>query len=328
MCPWRTGEGMNTISGSGNWELTYRREGSGVTLLRCRTCDSAAALPETVEDLPVTALGERALSPEASEIPGETIRITCGPDGGVPWDNRRLRELALPAGLNRVGNYALYNCRSLERLRLWDRETFWGNGVLTNCPIHWVELTQTAGDQGTIAYFAVELNREVEIGVLRQGETALRLVFPSYREVYEENSPAHHFDYTIEGAGYPYHHCFRNRKLDVIEYDRLWGRTKNLEPDTALRLAFLRLRYPEGLTDWAEAAYLTFLRSHSGDAVRGLIVSGDVSGLAFLLDRVRLESHALSGALALARDRGCTGAVALLLEHGRAGRTAADRFAL
>ena len=328
MCPERTDEAVNTITGANNWDLTFRRQGNGVILLRCRTCDAAAALPETVAGIPVTALGDRALSPEGPEVEGERIRITCGPNPGVPWDNRRLQSLTLPPTLDRVGHFALYHCRALQHLRLWDGVSFWGDGVLTNCPLARIELEQAQGDGGAMAYFAGELSRELDISVLRDSTTVLRLIFPGYREIYEENSPAHHFDYTIQGAGYPYHHCFRQRKLELIEYDRLWGKTKILETETALRLAWMRLRYPEGLTDWARRAYEDSLRSHAQAAAEWLIRSGDVSGLAFLLDRVKLDGTALSGALSLARDHRLTGAAALLLEQTRTRPPAADRFAL
>ena len=70
---------METISGANNWNLTVRRDADGVTLLRCHTPDERAVVPETVGGLPVTALGRRALCPDARETEGETVRITCAP---------------------------------------------------------------------------------------------------------------------------------------------------------------------------------------------------------------------------------------------------------
>ena len=43
-------------------------------------------------------------------------------------------------------------------------------------------------------------------------------IIPEYFEDYEENCPAHHFDYTIYGAGYPYHHVFREGELYFRDY--------------------------------------------------------------------------------------------------------------
>ena len=81
------------------------------------------------------------------------------------------------------------------------------------------------GEQGdTLAWFADELPWELDVTVEETDGTVFRLLFPEYREVYEENCPAHHFDYNIFGAGYPYHHSFRRKRLDLRTYDELWQR--------------------------------------------------------------------------------------------------------
>ena len=69
---------METIPGSGNWKLTIRREAAGITILRAATCDARARLPETLYGLPVTALGDHALSPTAASAEGEDLLVTCG----------------------------------------------------------------------------------------------------------------------------------------------------------------------------------------------------------------------------------------------------------
>ena len=71
----------------------------------------------------------------------------------------------------------------------------------------------TGQEGGLLAYFAGELPGELDITLRRGGEPFARLIFPEYVEVYEENCPAHHFDYNIYGAGYGYHHCFYQKKL-------------------------------------------------------------------------------------------------------------------
>ena len=50
---------MEIISGVSGWKLTVRREGDGITVLRAAACEPAAVLPETLWDLPVTALGDQ-----------------------------------------------------------------------------------------------------------------------------------------------------------------------------------------------------------------------------------------------------------------------------
>lgn len=311
---------MESVSGISNWKLTVRREAAGVTVLRAVTCDERAALPEKLWGLPVTALGDHALAPNAPAVPGEMVQVTCGPlPGEDGWDNHGLKELTLPRYLERVGDYALLNCDGLERLWLWDDVRFWGGGALMNCRrLHAFHLTRTGEDQGeSLAYFADELSRELDVTVITAaGETA-RLLFPDYLEVYEENCPAHHFDYNIYGAGYPYHHCFRQKKLSFKDYDGLWKGYLAMEHEdaSAVRLAFWRVRYPVELSEAAEKAYLTYLQSRAAEAVDWLLEEKDMVGLSFLLERTALSWETLAAACQRAREAGAAEAVALLLEE-------------
>ncbi|MBO4915731.1 MAG: hypothetical protein J5449_11075, partial [Oscillospiraceae bacterium] len=122
---------MDTIYGSNNWKLTFLRMGEGVTVLRALTCDTDAALPESLGGAPVTALGARALAPDAPSTQGEELTIVGAPCS-AEWDNRALRTLALPPRLRSVGDYALMNCRALKAVRLSDLPISWGTGVLMN----------------------------------------------------------------------------------------------------------------------------------------------------------------------------------------------------
>ena len=311
---------MESVSGISNWKLTVRREAAGVTVLRAVTCDERAALPEKLWGLPVTALGDHALAPNAPAVSGEMVQVTCGPlPGEDGWDNHGLKELTLPRYLERVGDYVLLNCDGLERLWLWDDVRFWGGGALMNCRrLHAFHLTRTGEDQGeSLAYFADELSRELDVTVITAaGETA-RLLFPDYLEVYEENCPAHHFDYNIYGAGYPYHHCFRQKKLSFKDYDGLWKGYLAMEHEdaSAVRLAFWRVRYPVELSEAAEKAYLTYLQSRAAEAVDWLLEEKDMVGLSFLLERTALSRETLAAACQRAREAGAAEAVALLLEE-------------
>lgn len=312
---------METIPGSGNWRLTIRREAAGITLLRAATCDRQARLPETLFGLPVTALGDHALSPTAPCAAGEELLVTCG-TGTDPesWTNRDLEDLTLPRSLERMGDYALMNCGALRALGLHDGIRQWGGAVLMNCrSLDTLHLTRV-GEQGdALAWFADELPWELDVTIRETDGTVLRLIFPEYQEVYEENCPAHHFDYNIYGAGYPYHHSFRRKKLDLRTYDELWPGFLGMEhdPGCAVRLAFWRLRYPAELTPRAEGQYLSYLKAHAGEAAAWLVGERDLPGLAFLLETAEPDQAALSAACGLARETGATGALALLLERQR-----------
>lgn len=324
---------MDTISAVSNWRLVIRREGAGVTILHAVTCDETAALPEELFGLPVTALGPRALAVNRSAPPGEEVLLTCGRPGGT-WSNAELRELRLPASLKRIGDYAFLGCGKLKKLTLHDGIAFWGGSAFMNCRLlDTFHLTRTAGEQGeSLFYIADELSRELDVTLAFPGGAEARILFPEYIELFEENVPNHHFDYTIYGAGYPYHRCFQGKKFQLLEYDLLWPRFLQVEHSgrTALRMAWLRLRDSLDLTDQAAEGYRKYLSDHAEEALRYLLEEGDAPGVAFLLGEVRPGREALAAACAAARELGAAEALALLLEeqHRRFPAARSRRFEL
>lgn len=288
------------------WEAGTR----GIKISRVMAPGREAVLPEELEGLPVTELGDRAFAPGPGEEP-----------------QRELKALTLPESLEWVGDYAFYGCTGLERVRLWAGTEEWGSGCLMNCrSLCRLEIFGARDGGGALAYFAGELSGELEAAVLVDGQTVLRLVFPEYIESYENNDPAHHFDFHLYGPGFPYHSAFRKKRLDLGLYDGAWEETLRREhdPGCILRLAWCRLRYPEGLSPRAAAQYEAYLAPRTGEALSWLVRERDAGGLAWTLERFRPERESVAEAAALARDRGATEAMALLLEAGRqkpAGRT-------
>ena len=326
---------METVSGVSNWKLTIRREENHIVLLRGTTCDRRAVLPDNLFGLPVTVLGRHALSPESREEEGESVLVTCGgPPSDADWNTRQLQDLTFPAPLAQVGDYALLNCTSLKTLRLHDHITRWGGGALMNCRcLNTFHLTRTGGEQGeSLAFFAGELARELDATITEPDGAVARLLFPEYLEIYEENCPAHHFDYVISGAGYPYHHCFRQKQLRLKEYDGLWPAYLGMEHETsaAVRLAWWRLRYPLDLTETAAGRYRSYLQAHTGETMRWLLEAEDAEGLQFLLTFAEPDKETLSAACAKAREKQSTAALAILLDeqHRRFPTGAQKSFAL
>lgn len=309
---------MERVSGVNNWKLVIRRETASITILWAATCDEKAALPDTLFGLPVTALGHHALAPGRAMPEGEEVLVTCGPVNGEDWDNSALTDLTLPDSLERVGDYGFFNCRTLKTLRLRDTVRHWGGGALMNCrALDTFHITCTGQEGELMAYLAEELPRELDMTLTRADGQTARLIFPEYVEVYEENCPAHHFDYNIYGAGYGYHHCFYRKQLSFKAYDDLWRPMLAMEHDgdCALRLAWWRLRYPVELTDQAENAYLDYLRQRPLDAGRWLLERRDRSGLRSLLRKLDWDRDALAVLCETARGMDAPEALALLLEE-------------
>ncbi|MCI2055543.1 MAG: leucine-rich repeat domain-containing protein [Oscillibacter sp.] len=309
---------METISGENNLIVTFRREGGGVTITHLATADAAVTVPETLCGLPVIALGDHALTPERPAPEGEQVRISCGAGWAeTPMDNKNLAEVALPRTLQTVGDYAFYNCTELTRLRLFDTTENWGGSVLMNChAFHTIALQKEKPRSRTLHYFADELSCELDVTLTAPDGTAGRFLFPEYQESYEENSPAHHFDYQIFGAGYPYHHCFRDREFFPADYDALWDKFLRTEHDAlcALRLAWYRLHSRPLPEPSAAQRYLAYLTANAPDVLHWLIENRDGEGLAWFLKTAQIEQSALRGACGEAREKQEPGLQVLLLE--------------
>ncbi len=317
---------MEIAQGVSNWKLTVRREADHVVILRAQTCDVRAALPDQLFGLPVTVLGDHALAPNAAAIAGEQVQITCGREGD--WDNRNLEDLTLPAFLTAVENYALYGCRSLHTLRLHDRVEQWGGYCLMNCrALRRFHMTRTQPRHSeALAYLCGEVHEELEVTVAQTDGTLLRLIFPDFSEEYEENCPNHHFDYKIRGGGYPYHNQFRDKQLSMKVYDSLWDKylREEHDPDTALRLAYTRLRWPVELSEQGARQYWDYLCKHKEQALLWQLTERDAQGLQLLLEGLQPEEDLLHKACDLARTTQNTEGLALLLE--KQNQSAASGF--
>ena len=309
---------MEIIPGLSNWKLTIRRESDHIVILRAVTCDLRAALPDELFGLPVTILGDHALAPDAKDLPGEAVRLTCGREAGE-WDNRNLQDLTLPAHLEAAEDYALYRCRSLHTLRLHDGVKRWGGGSLMNCrALRTIHLTRLGARHGeALAFLCDEIHEELDVSLYGPEGGLTRLIFPEFVEVYEENCPAHHFDYNIYGGGHPYHHVFRGKQLDLRDYDGLWDKflREEHEPDAAMRLAWMRLRWPTDLSAAAEAQYRRYLTEHAREALLWQLSLGDHPGLKQLLDLLQPDGALLHEACEQARRTRDTEGLALLLER-------------
>ena len=328
----RGGGAVERVSGLSNWKLTIRREADAVTILRAVTCDADAALPDTLFDLPVTALADRCLAPTALPVEGEAVLVEGGPPG-PDWDNRRIRRLTLPEGLTALGDYALMGLAEMEELRLHDALTGLGSAAFMNCrSLTRLTLTRAGTEQGpALAKLAAVLPGELDVRIREPGGET-RLLFPAYTESYEENSAAHHFDLRITGAGYPYHSVFREKKLTLSDYDALFPRLLGgeHEADAALRLAWYRLRWPAGLTPRARAVYAAYLAARRLPTLLLPLEEDDRAGLLLALGLGEPGREELDQALQRARELGRTEAVAILLEtrRRRFGAGSARRFEL
>ena len=317
---------MEIISGLSNWKMIVKREQDHIEILRAVTCDTKAIIPDELWGLPVTILGDHALAynalPVSATAPGAfpaicEVQITCGPEG--EWDNRKLQDLTFPVRLTDVKDYALYGCKELKTLRFCDRVDRWGGGSLMNCrsldTFYVKRVDQRQGE--ALAFLCDEIHRELFVTIIETNGREYRVIFPEYVEEFEENCPAHHFDYTIYGGGHPYHHVFKSKQFHLRDYDGLWEKylKEDYEEEGALRVAWTRLRWPEDLSEKAEAQYWHYLKERKEMALMYPLDQRDPRGLTLMIEGLEPEEELIHLACEKARSDRNTEALALLLEH-------------
>ena len=323
---------MQEITGYGNWKIKYEEIDGGIRILRALTCDRAAALPDELSGLPVTEIGDYALSiRDKSPDRGEEALIRDNmADPEAKWDNRGIRELRLPASVRRIGSYAFMDCHELMGLDLPDGPIDWGQSPFMNCmSLHDILLRREGEEMANLYFLCSEITAELDVRILRKGKEEIRVLFPGYTEIWEENTPARQFNYAMDGAGFPYHHVFRGRKLDWKDYDGLWDKSFRREgshtEEALLLLAWYRLRYPEGLRENHAEAYRAYIRGGTAFLLGWIMDHGQPQDLEFFLGLTEPPEEVLKKGMDQARERGETGFLAVMLEKQKGKRPAGRR---
>jgi len=296
--------------------ITWQETDGGAEITRVWPPVSRVVLPEMIEGRAVVALGSRAFSPRGDEEMAAA---------------RVLRAVSLPKYLHRVGDYAFYNCTALEKLELYDAAQHWGVGCLMNCrALGRIELSVCEPHSTALYYFAQELSRELDVSIYDEAGD-LRLIFPEFSEDYENNDPAHHFDFRLYGAGYPYHEAFWEKELSLSLFDGAWSgmMRRGHDADCALRLAWYRLHFPRGLAPAAEKQYRAYLSERRSALLLWALRAGREE-LKETLAAFPPQRDDLAAALEYARREGLREQLALLLDeqHRRFGASGRRSFEL
>lgn len=310
---------MEKFSGTCPWRMKIKEDNGRITILRAVTCVKDAEIPAEINGKPVVEIAEHALAAGGFEESGSCVEILFGKADGE-WNNKGIETLVLPRGIKHIGRYAFLNCASLETLKVSDDIETIGAEAFMNCRSFLrLVVDRKRGEQGiALAEIVSRFSKEIEVEILEEGKTTAKLIFPEYYELRLENEPTHFFSYTIEGAGYPYHHMFSHRKMSFRDYDALWERyiSSDYEEQSAIRLAWNRIRYPYELLPSAKNLYTDFISSRFEKVGAEIIEENDKEGLGILLACAEPSREKLSLLLEKAVDRGGRTEIrALILEE-------------
>ena len=103
---------------SGNEEFTYEIVDDHVEIRRCYRSVTSLVIPEEIDFLPVTVIGESAfrdnISLEQIVIPETVTEIGSWAFRGC----HSLKSIDLPEHLEKIGDFAFSDCRSLRKITI------------------------------------------------------------------------------------------------------------------------------------------------------------------------------------------------------------------
>ncbi len=335
----------------------------GIRILECRSLDSLAALPDEINGFPVTELAPYLFAVQGSY--DNTV-----PPGAFWWSDTeaaaqsenlwqdvpvlrgsRLEELRLPARLEKVGAYALYNCEKLKKLELYSTTLDWGAGVFTGCQgVRQMTIHVDEGSRSCMREVLAELRQTLEVRYLPQKPAAAAarrgawpdplqpdaaaacalLIFPEFFEEAVENTPARILVTETHGCGQKYRNAFVRTQFQMKEYDSLFPHVQVQEPEELVsELALGRLMYPYQLEERYAKRYREYLSTHTLVAAGQAIQNGDMQALEWIFAHIPCDGEMIVKLLDIAGACRDGSAVSFLMERNRAeGAVKRKRFSL
>ncbi len=284
---------------------------------------SAEMCQEPVDELGVSA--------EMCQEPVDELTLCADLPDLPQLCGERLEEIVLPQSVRRIGRYCFYNCSQLQKVAFGSQLTDWGRGVFTGCHhVRLLRIRMNEDQKSSLKEVLDELPEALVVEFVRDavcqsaeehpgGERLLaRLVFPEFYEEGVENTPARILETHVHGTGMMYRNCFREKRFDFGQYDRLFPHAVVQEPSASVgEMAVGRLRYPYGLTEQAQERYEAYLLENSHRIADLFLKLGDPEEMRWFLDLMgRLEmQERLQALLSYLIEKASAGQNAELLSY-------------
>ncbi|MBO5371270.1 MAG: leucine-rich repeat domain-containing protein [Lachnospiraceae bacterium] len=271
-------------------------------LLRIYGTSAKICIPETVGGYPIVEVAPycfcetRKLKYEESleEIIGEErfLQELCG---------NSIEEIYLPDSIEKIGNYAFYNCKKLKKIELGAKTKEIGSDAFMNTiSLHQLTFRCSPNEKSGIKQILARFSSDIEVTF--EGESGIEavLLYPEYYESYDEIAPAHLFGRNIEGEGFRARQCIQDGRIDFVGYDRIFEQACVEESENTLaKMALNRLQYPYALKENARQMYSAYLKEHILALMKPLVEKRQLETLQFLCRENILEGARLTEAIEL-----------------------------
>lgn len=212
--------------------LQYERKDDQITVIGYRGTGSEAEVPERIEGIPVTRIGKKAF-----------------------LSRKNLRRVVLPDTIDEVGDWAFAYCDGLRQVVLPCRNIMFGRAVFMECG-SLVSLSGTAAPERLLAAAVTAYDAYYLLDLPEAGSRQWLEKWDSRLTAVMETPDSEGFSKQVLCGEEDY------GSTDLEAY--ISGRRKR-----KARLAFLRLLFPEGLSEKRRELLEEYLRSHTKSSAAG-----------------------------------------------------------
>lgn len=264
----------------------YRIEENSVTIVKYIGNDTEIVIPEQIEGTQVTSIGAYAFV-----------------------NQRRIKKIQFPHGLQRIESHAFYDCRGLEHVILADTVTDIFDGAFKNCDsLHYVELHLYEGVLTSIKSILEEFGQEITLWLTYHMENHIQkacLIFPRYLHNYVEFTQARIINQETHGFGVHYREHILDSSIDYKGYDDLFQLVSKVEEEELnCKIALARVLYPYQVSAHIYPIYIEYLRNHISAWMGKLLQEEDMEAMKQLELQDFFNLEVLPQALTLAHQLG------------------------
>lgn len=308
----------------------YQKFEDHIEILGCLGYDGDVKIPDRIEGKLVTRLAAYAFSDSRGrrDMLSKAEKLCyCDEEGnfltpGEPLPpevtGSRLLSIRLPLSLEKIGNYAFYNCYELSAVECHSAVFDVGSGLFTGCHgVKELKLHVIPGKRSCLKEFLAELRQQLTVSY-HSPQGRARLLFPEMYEESVENTPARIISREMHGCGHRYRYCFDQTEFQFHKYDALFPHVMVQEPkEVTTSLVVGRLFYPLGLYDVYREAYETYLAKHIETAALAALKEKDEELYLWLAKQYAGERKTYDKLVELASGRGEAGLMGRLMEKRR-----------
>lgn len=294
------------------WEKTTS---DNAKILRLYSNQPIAFIPAEIAGYPVTELGDYCFS-TSCKLPNTYRTIGAADNSAAITElcGDYLNAVQLPDSLEKIGDYAFYNCRNLSHIICSGKLRVIGSDAFMNCHrLHQLFFKCSPKEKTGLRQMLAQIFWDIEVFFLGNLEynsqnvssSEAALFYPEYYESYDEIAPAHIFGRTIIGEGFRSRQCFQDGIIDFPQYDKIFAKACVEEsPQSLCKFAFYRLRYPHHLLDIYKMQYQKYIFTYGETLCHQFVKNKKLHDLLFLFQGKLLSPQNMQYSLALATQTG------------------------